>query len=44
LFQAVEESSFKVVIDAMQCKSFKAGDVVIQEGDNGDCLYIVESG
>ena len=28
----------------MEEKTFNAGDVVIQQGDEGDCLYIVDSG
>ena len=28
----------------MEEKKFKEGDIVIKQGDNGDCIYIVESG
>lgn len=28
----------------MEEKTFNAGDVVIQQGDESDCLYIVDSG
>ena len=33
-----------VVIDAISERQVAAGEMVIKEGDAGDCLYIVESG
>jgi len=44
MFRALEESEKNVVIGAMEEKKFKAGDAVIKQGDEGDCLYLVEDG
>ncbi len=44
LFNSLESSDFKIVIDAMEGQNFKKGDVIINQGDQGDCLYIVEEG
>ena len=44
LFSALEQNELNIVIDAMDEKNFKAGDVVIQQGGEGDCLYVVEDG
>lgn len=44
MFMSLDDKDLNVVIDAMDEKKFKAGETVIQEGDNGDVLYIVESG
>ena len=44
MFSALDEKDLEIVIDAMQ--EFKAtpGQVVIKEGDDGDFLYVVETG
>ena len=44
MFMSLDEKDMKVVIDAMDSKDFKKGETVIQEGEAGDVLYIVESG
>lgn len=44
MFMSLDEKDMKVVIDAMDSKNFSAGETVIQEGEPGDVLYIVESG
>ena len=44
LFNALEAKDVSIVIGAMEEKTFNAGDVVIQQGDEGECLYIVDSG
>jgi len=44
LFNSLNENDQKVVLDAMMEENFKEGDVVIREGDDGDVLYVVESG
>jgi len=44
LFSSLEAKELKVIIDAMEQKVFKSGEVVINQGDYGDCLYIVEHG
>lgn len=44
MFNSLESSELKIVIDAMEGKKFVKGDVIINQGDQGDCLYIVEEG
>lgn len=44
MFNSVEAIDLKIVIDAMEEKKFAKGDVIINQGDQGDCLYIVEEG
>ena len=44
LFNSLESSDLNIVIGAMEEKQFKKGENVIKQGDNGDCLYIVDQG
>ena len=44
MFMALDDKDLKTVIDAMDDKKVSAKDFVIKEGENGDVLYIVESG
>ena len=44
LFGNLEPKDLQVVINAMEEKRFKKGENIITQGDNGDCLYFVESG
>jgi cAMP-dependent protein kinase regulator len=44
LFGSLEPSDVNIVIGAMEEKNYAPGTNVITQGDNGDCLYIVESG
>ena len=44
MFAALEENEKNIVINAMEEKKFKKGDLVIRQGDDGDVLYIVMSG
>lgn len=44
MFMALDEKDLKVVIDAMDDRKVNPKDFVIKEGENGDVLYIVESG
>lgn len=44
MFMGLDDNDLKVVIDAMDEKKAPANEFVIKEGDNGDVLYIVESG
>jgi cAMP-dependent protein kinase regulator len=44
LFVGLEQHELEIVISAMAEKSFNAGDTIIQQGENGDCLYVVETG
>jgi len=42
--EGLDEKDFLVIIDAMDEKTFNAGDVIINQGDDGDYLFVVESG
>jgi cAMP-dependent protein kinase regulator len=44
LFNSLDANELKIVIDAMDVRKFKKDDVVIEQGEQGDCLYMVESG
>jgi cAMP-dependent protein kinase regulator len=44
LFNTLNEKDQNIVLDAMNEENFQKGDVVIREGDDGDVLYVVESG
>ena len=44
MFTALNKDEFKIVLDAIEEVSGKAGEVIIQEGDQGDCMYVLESG
>lgn len=44
MFQCLDENELKIVIDAMEEKKFKAGDEVIRQGEDGEVLYVVDSG
>ena len=44
MFSALNPEELNIVLDAMQNVKKAAGDLVIREGDEGDCLYVVESG
>lgn len=44
MFSALEGKEIDIVIGAMEEKAFKPGDVVIKQGDEGDNLYVVDSG
>ena len=44
LFSSLEAKDLEIVIGAMEEKRFKSGDDVIVQGEQGDCLYFVESG
>uniref|UniRef100_A0A0G4HJP1 Cyclic nucleotide-binding domain-containing protein n=1 Tax=Chromera velia CCMP2878 TaxID=1169474 RepID=A0A0G4HJP1_9ALVE len=44
LKHVVGEAAEKVVIDAVEKKEFAKGEVVIQQGADGDVYYILESG
>ena len=41
---ALDEQEMEVVIDAMDEKKVTAGTNVINEGESGDELYVVEEG
>jgi len=44
MFSSLEPKEKKIVIDAMEIEEFNAGEYCIKEGDDGDVLYVVESG
>lgn len=44
MFSALNPEELRIVLGAMQGVSKKAGEVIIKEGEDGDNLYVVESG
>ena len=44
MFSGLDPKEKQIVVDAMEEKNFVEGQVVIQEGDEGDCLYVVANG
>jgi len=44
MFMSLDEKDMKVVINAMDERHFKQGETVIEEGEPGEVLYIVETG
>lgn len=44
IFNNLEENDLNTVLDAIEERRFKTGETVILEGDQGDVLFIVESG
>lgn len=44
MFNALSEEEYAIVIDALQQVKKSAGDAVITEGEDGDCLYIIDKG
>jgi cAMP-dependent protein kinase regulator len=44
LFNSLDEKDLNTVINAMEEKHISSDETVIKQGDNGDVLYIIESG
>ena len=44
MFNALGEKELSVVIDAIEEVKVEADTNVITEGDQGDCMYVLESG
>jgi len=44
MFDALEEKEFSIVLDAMKEANFNENEVIINQGADGDDLYVVESG
>ena len=44
MFSCLNPEELDIVLEAMQNVKKNAGDVIIREGDDGDNLYVVESG
>ena len=44
LFNSLDEKELNTVIDAFEEKRFSKGENVITQGEQGDCLYVIEKG
>ncbi|CAK9049099.1 unnamed protein product [Durusdinium trenchii] len=44
LFNALSKDDLKVILDAFLEKKIPAGERIIQEGDDGDVMFLIESG
>jgi len=44
IFNALDAKDLQIVIDAMEEKIFKPGENVIKQGEEGNALYVVDSG
>jgi cAMP-dependent protein kinase regulator len=44
MFNTLDENEKNIIIDAMEEMITEAKEKVINEGDEGDCLYVVGSG
>lgn len=44
MFNALDEKEFEIVVDAIEEVKVQAGQQVIKEGDQGDCMFVVEYG
>lgn len=44
MFSALNDKDIDIVVGAMEEKKFKKGDYVIKQGEEGDVLYVVDTG
>jgi len=44
MFTALDQKEFNIVVDAIEVLDGKAGDFIIKEGDQGDCMYVLDKG
>jgi len=44
MFSCLDEDDLKIVIDAFQETRADSGVTIIEQGDDGDCLYLLEEG
>jgi len=44
MFKALEPTERKMVVDAMEEKTYEVGQAVINQGEDGDVLYVVDQG
>ena len=44
MFSALDDKEKDIVIDAMEERKVEMNEVVIQEGDQGDCMYVLNTG
>lgn len=42
MFSSLDEKEREIVVGAMKEVTFKAGDWIIKQGDDGDNLYVVD--
>lgn len=44
MFSNLDDKEMVIVVDAIEEMRYNPGDQVIVEGDQGDCMYVLESG
>ena len=44
MFSSLDKNDLEIVINAMEEKKFTANQIVINQGEDGNCLYVVETG
>lgn len=44
MFSALEPKELEIVVGAIEEIKGSPGDVIIKEGDQGDCMYVLEQG
>jgi len=44
MFNALDDKELRIVIDAIEEVKFEVDNKVITEGDQGDCMYVLENG
>jgi cAMP-dependent protein kinase regulator len=44
MFSALDDKDLKIVVDAMEERNAVEGEKIIEQGEDGDNLYVVESG
>ena len=44
IFNSFKDLELKIVVDSFEEKHYKSGENVITQGDEGDVLYLVDSG
>lgn len=44
MFNALDENELNIVLDAIEIVEVMDGTVVIKEGDQGDCMYVLSEG
>lgn len=44
LFKSCDKEQLKQILDAMDVKKVKSGELIIKQGDEGDYFYVVDSG
>jgi cAMP-dependent protein kinase regulator len=44
MFTALDQKEFNIVVDAIEVIEGPAGDFIIKEGDQGDCMYVLDTG